>query len=172
MKLKLLLLCAATFCGTVFGQSTFNISDNDIIFSSKNGKMRISMCNEQMFRITKINGSKMPTNEPWMVIKYHFDKVKFNVKGNVITTSKLEITVKDNPWLIEVTDNKGQLLYKEVASSVKDTVGKHCFNAGRRNISLGLVSAWIFLDQRGHKLHLNVETRQRNKACCRRKGYT
>lgn len=156
MKLKLLLLCAATFCGTVFGQSTFNISDNDIIFSSKNGKMRISMCNEQMFRITKINGSKMPTNEPWMVIKYHFDKVKFNVKGNVITTSKLEITVKDNPWLIEVTDNKGQLLYKEVASSVKDTVGntasmqadEHFFGFGER---------MDFLDQRGHKLHLNVE---------------
>lgn len=47
-----------------------------------------------------------PGNEEWMVVKYDFDRVDYQVKavtnGNEITTSSLKILVLSNPWRISV----------------------------------------------------------------------
>lgn len=100
---------------------TFKVDKNEVIFKSSQGDMRIQMCNDKMFRVTKSPNTFFPENEEWMVVKYDFDRVDYQVKavtnGNEITTSSLKILVLSNPWRISVKNTDDTLIYKETAFS-------------------------------------------------------
>lgn len=66
--------------------------------------MRIEMCSESMFRVTKVPAQQMPDNEKWMVVNYNFPQVDFSVDGKQIKTSKLQEAFRKLPgayrWLM------------------------------------------------------------------------
>ena len=52
---------------------------NDVVYTSAQGDLRIQMCNEQMFRVTKSNTRQFVADEPWMVVKYEKKQNKYKV---------------------------------------------------------------------------------------------
>lgn len=71
--IKLALLSLYTWTTTANAQQ---IKGNSILYTSTEGNLRIEMCSETMFRITKVSGKTMPDNEQWMVVNYNFPQVK------------------------------------------------------------------------------------------------
>lgn len=149
--------------GTMVAQPTFKRDGNNVTFSSAQGDMRVQMCNDNMFRVSKSNGKAFPDDENWMVVKYKFDPVSFTVKavGNTdeIATSTIRISVEEQPWRITVKDAEGNTLYQEVSSNLSGSDNgpankcllrpdEHFFGFGER---------MDHLDQRGQNVHLNVE---------------
>lgn len=153
IRYYLMLLYACALASSIYAQQ---INGNSIVYSSSEGNLRIEMCTESMFRVTKVPSSVMPANEKWMVVKYDFPQVKFHVDEKSIVTDRLQLKIEDNPWRIQVSDASGNLVYREIASSCKDTIynvvamnaDEHFFGFGERMDRV---------DQRGHRLHLNVE---------------
>ena len=165
MKYKywFLLILGLAFAKMIQAQPAYEIDKNNVVFKSSQGDMKIQMCNNNMFRVMKSADSTFPEDENWMVVKYDFEPVRFQVKSVgtevEITTSSLKIFVNSDPWKIRVTDINDKIVYKEVASRVPtDENGpmnecvmqpdEHFFGFGER---------MDFLDQRGQKVHVNVE---------------
>lgn len=133
-----------------------SVKANDVTYTSADGQLRISLCNDQMFRVTKSTSDKMPANEPWMVVKYDFPKVEKTVSGNTIKTSKLCIEVTPSPWRIKVTTTDGTRLYEETdARTAADTVYNTAVMSGDEHF-FGFGERMDNLDQRGHRVHLDV----------------
>ena len=139
---------------------TFKVDKNEVIFKSSQGDMRIQMCNDKMFRVTKSPNTFFPENEEWMVVKYDFDRVDYQVKavanGNEITTSSLKILVLSNPWRISVKNTDDTLIYKETATCITGQPMNECVMQPDEHF-FGFGERMDFLDQRGQKVHLNVE---------------
>ncbi len=150
-------------CVTMMGQPTGKREGNEVVFHSEEGDLRLQMCNEQMFRISKSKGTEFPENESWMVVKYDFDPVEFTLRTvdrhAEISTSALRITVEESPWRITVKNAEGTTLYQEIGSTTEDQGNgpsnqcllrpdEHFFGFGERMDRL---------DQRGQRVHLNVE---------------
>ena len=129
---------------------------NDVVYTSAQGDLRIQMCNEQMFRVTKSNTRQFVADEPWMVVKYDFEPVNFQVSGKTVRTSALQIEVRDNPWRIIVKDTKGKKLYEETDADVGTEPMNECVLQADEHF-FGFGERMDALDQRGHKIHLNVE---------------
>ena len=118
--------------------------------------MRIEMCSESMFRVTKVPAQQMPDNEKWMVVNYNFPQVNFSVDGKQIKTSKLQVSIQEAPWRIQVADASGKVLYEELKSGCKDSIynevkmnpDEHFFGFGERMDRI---------DQRGQLVRINVE---------------
>ena len=66
---KLLALLLSLVISTAFAQER---KGNEVVYTSPQGDLRIQMCNEQMFRVTKSNTHQFVADEPWMVVKYDF----------------------------------------------------------------------------------------------------
>lgn len=160
MKIKHLLLPFLSFglLGSVLANPSFTTQNNTIVFQSNKGNLRVELCTNNMFRVTKSTGTSFRENESWMVVKYNFDRVNYSIQdndsGNIIMTPELKIYVKANPWRISVKDKRG-LLYEELSSNAATPTNvctlrpdEHFFGFGER---------MDFLDQRGQKIHLNVE---------------
>ncbi len=162
-KYLLVLLAGLGLHGMLQAQPTHVIEGNEVIFPSSQGNLRIQLCNDNMFRITKSADASFPEDEPWMVVRYQFDPVDFQVTSageeSEIATSSLKIHVQANPWLIRVEDGNGTTVYQETdaqlstadAGPMNECVmqpDEHFFGFGER---------MDFLDQRGQKIHLNVE---------------
>ena len=126
--------------------------------------MRLQMCQPDMFRVTKASDGQFRPNEPWMVIRYEFDPVKYEVRatreGAVVMTEALALHVTDAPWRIKVLDRMtGEVLYEESDCRLAGNDGgprttcvlhpdEHFFGLGERMDQL---------DLRGQRVHLNVE---------------
>lgn len=143
-----------------FRRKPFKVDKNEVIFKSSQGDMRIQMCNDKMFRVTKSPNTFFPENEEWMVVKYDFDRVDYQVKavtnGNEITTSSLKILVLSNPWRISVKNTDDTLIYKETATCITGQPMNECVMQPDEHF-FGFGERMDFLDQRGQKVHLNVE---------------
>ena len=87
MMKKLLALLLSLVISTAFAQER---KGNEVVYTSPQGDLRIQMCNEQMFRVTKSNTHQFVADEPWMVVKYDFAPVDFQVSGNTLCTSALQ----------------------------------------------------------------------------------
>lgn len=153
-KQTILLLTMLVTTVTAIGSPL--VTGNDVMYSSGKSVLRLSICTDKMFRVTKSTDGRMPENEKWMVTKYDFGHIDFVVNESNVTTRSLKIHVDKDPWRITVTDNRGRILYKEVDSSCKDSVcnvvtmnaNEHFFGFGERMDNL---------DQRGQRIRLNVE---------------
>lgn len=130
-------------------------SGNDIFFHSSRGDLRISMVGADAFRVSKSADSRMPENEPWMVERYDFPQVDYTLADNVITTSRLRISVTADPWRIEVADADGRTVYREVHAMVGDSVCNVAEMAPDEHF-FGLGERMDVLDQRGQRVHLDV----------------
>ena len=166
------LLVSSLFCllpCILSAQIAWQTEGNEITFSSAAGDMRLQMCTPGMFRVTKSRTTDFLPDERWMVIRYDFDAVPYEVRatptGASVMTSELTIRVADSPWLLTVLDRStGEVLYEEtdvrvgVQPSVVPAVSprttcrlrpdEHFFGLGERMDQL---------DLRGQKVHLNVE---------------
>lgn len=151
-RLKALLIFLLPFVSHAYGQE---VKGNRVTYSSAEGMLRIEMCSESMFRVTKTN-TKMPENEKWMVTTYEFPQVDFHVDNNTVSTKSLNVSVSSSPWLIKVTSTDGTLLYQEIDAGYQDSIyntvamnaDEHFFGFGERMDKI---------DQRGQRIHLNVE---------------
>lgn len=153
LKLKLTFLSLCAFATAAHAQQ---VKGNSVLYTSSQGNMRIEMCSESMFRVTKVPAQQMPDNEKWMVVNYNFPQVDFSVDGRQIKTSKLQVSIQEAPWRIQVADASGKVLYEELTSGCKDSIynevkmnpDEHFFGFGERMDRI---------DQRGQRVHLNVE---------------
>lgn len=132
------------------------IKGNDIVYESGNSKLRISMCADNMFRVSKTTDGTMLDNEKWMVVKYKFDQVNFRTNGKEITTSRIKIHVDDNPWRITVTDDRGQTIYREIASLTRNDSVANIAAMNPNEHFFGFGERMDYLDQLGQCIHLDV----------------
>ena len=119
LKLKLTFLSLCAFATAAHAQQ---VKGNSVLYTSSQGNMRIEMCSESMFRVTKVPAQQMPDNEKWMVVNYNFPQVDFSVDGKQIKTSKLQVSIQEAPWRIQVADASGKVLYEELTSGCKDSI--------------------------------------------------
>ena len=70
--------------------------------------MRVQVCTSDMLRITKSINSSFRSNEKWMVVKYDFEAIPYEVQplaqGAALLTEALTLQISDSPWLIKVLD--------------------------------------------------------------------
>ena len=156
MMKKLLALLLSLVILTAFAQER---KGNEVVYTSPQGDLRIQMCNEQMFRVTKSNTQQFVADEPWMVVKYDFDPVDFQVSGNTLRTSALQLEVTPNPWRITVKDKAGKILYHETNADAGAQPMNECTLQPDEHF-FGFGERMDALDQRGRKIHLNVELGQ------------
>ena len=153
LKLKLTMVMLCAFAKAGYAQQ---VDGNSVVYTSQEGKMRIEMCSDNMFRVTKVATQQMPENEKWMVVNYDFPQVAFSVDGKQIKTSKLQVNIQEMPWRIQVADASGRVFYDELASGCKDSV----YNVVKMNPDehfFGFGERMDRIDQRGQRVHLNVE---------------
>ena len=129
---------------------------NEVIYTSAQGDLRIQVCNDHMFRVSRSTSHRFADDEPWMVIKYDFPKVKFRVEGTTLRTAALQVSVQPAPWRITVSDLSGKVLYQETASEAGASPSNECVLQADEHF-FGLGERMDALDQRGRKVHLNVE---------------
>lgn len=148
-----------SLCSSQIAKADYTVNGNDVLYKSNDGCLRIEMCSQNMFRVTKSATAEFLPNEEWMVVKYDFDIVNFKASENAISTDELDITITDTPWRIKVQDKAGNILYNELDAKLADenngpatTVtlqpDEHFFGFGER---------MDHMDQRGQNIHLNVE---------------
>ena len=164
MRIKYLISAAIglAICANPMAQPAYEVNGNEIIFSADSQCMRIQMCNDHMFRVTKSLDSSFRENETWMVVKYEFDPVAFSLSSAgdqiEIETSSMKVLVEASPWRIKVYDSGNVNVYEEKGAEISSAespcnicvmqADEHFFGFGERMDQL---------DQRGQKIHLNVE---------------
>ena len=168
------LLCSLLSYGIVRAQQgpgnfsgNFQVSGNEISFSTDRASIKLDFCSSRMFRVRISWDREFEKPEHWMVEQYRWAPVRFKIDstgGSVrITTDSLKIILRKSPLAIDVYSQKGELLSSESNTSSSDngsfregnTVGckkmmqpdEHFFGFGER---------MDFLDRRGKRLVLNV----------------
>lgn len=150
--------------GTIMAIIPYKQNGNTLYFGNEGKEsMRIEFCNPQMIRITKSPDGNYRQNENWMVVKYDFDNVNYEVIQNstntIVRTEYMELCITTSPWLVSAKNLKGKVLYKETAITLpsgKQGPSTTCL-LGADEHFFGFGERMDFLDQRGQKLHLNVE---------------
>lgn len=127
---------------------------NQVSYETPDGFIRFQLCSDRMVRITKNANEEFVKDEPWMVIQYDFDPVDFIVEGNTIKTSELSLDLEGS--LVTIYDREGNILYKETASMLGETPGNECILQPDEHF-FGFGERMDALDQRGRRIHLNVE---------------
>lgn len=148
--LPLLLLAA---CATLSAQTR---SGNQVLYSTPDGHLRIQVCGERMVRITKSATAEFVKDEPWMVIHYDFGPVDFRADAQGLETAVLRLSVEPGTWRVSVGDKSGRVLYQETASNVGDSPANECVLQPDEHF-FGFGERMDALDQRGRRIHLNVE---------------
>ncbi|MDR3678408.1 MAG: glycoside hydrolase family 31 protein [Flavipsychrobacter sp.] len=149
---------------TIRAQEKNNISRQGNVVSLKGADhyLRLEFCTPAMVRVRESKSTVFIPDEPWMVIKYDWAPVAYQVKSDaisyVITTDSLSISINKQSLLLSIYNERGELLSDEKGirlNSEEDTVGvlksmatdEHFFGFGER---------MDFLDQRSKMLHLSV----------------
>ena len=157
-KYILFLFLSFGFLGYIPAQPSYKLNNNTILFQSPKGDMRIELCTDNMFRITKSINQSFRKNENWMVVKYDFDPVKYTIQAkeneDIIETATLIVSVKADPWRIAVK-NKNSIIYEELSSNAATPANECALQPDEHFFGFG--ERMDFLDQRGQKVHLNVE---------------
>ena len=135
-----------------------------MLLENGKGAMRVQLCQPDMFRVTKSRDGDFLPNEQWMVIRYDFEPVQYEVRetrqGVAVMTGVLTLLVSDSPWRLKVLDRvTGEVLYEETDCRLSAEGNgpmttcvlrpdEHFFGLGERMDQL---------DLRGQRIHLNVE---------------
>ncbi|MBQ7162994.1 MAG: DUF5110 domain-containing protein [Bacteroidales bacterium] len=133
-----------------------SVKGNEVVYHSASGDLRLQVCNERMIRITKSTGSEFPADEPWMVIKYDFDPVDFQVEGRTLKTAAMQIRIEADPWRLTLSDAQGRVLYQETGCDAGAQPRNECVMQADEHV-FGFGERMDALDQRGRHIHLNVE---------------
>lgn len=136
--------------GTIMAIIPYKQNGNTLYFGNEGKEsMRIEFCNPQMIRITKSPDGNYRQNENWMVVKYDFDNVNYEVIQNstntIVRTEYMELCITTSPWLVSAKNLKGKVLYKETAITLpsgKQGPSTTCL-LGADEHFLALVNAWI-----------------------------
>ena len=127
---------------------------NQVLYATPEGFLRLQVCSERIVRITKSATEEFVKDEPWMVIRYDFEPVEFTVEGNTLITPALRLDIDGG--LITVCDRAGRMLYRETVSMLGATPGNECILQPDEHF-FGFGERMDALDQRGRRIHLNVE---------------
>jgi len=135
---------------------------NELKLSTENASLIIEFCSPSIVRFrTRWNG-KFEDNEHWMVSKYNWDSVSYDLNDTAkdikITTEALQLDIQKQPFGIKILNKQGDVLFSDIGiGSFQDnkTVGsvkqlqadEHFFGFGER---------MDFLDRRGKKVRLDV----------------
>lgn len=156
MKNRILFFASLALIATCQSLSAQTVKGNDVEYTFQGERLRISFCTGKMFRVSKTASSSLPADEPWMVQRYAFPQVSFQVNNGTITTRSLVIKVENNPWRITVSDLSGRVCYEETAAGVADSIYNEAV-LGPDEHFFGLGERMDRMDQRGQRVHLNVE---------------
>ena len=136
---------------------------NEIMLTSAQGNMRIQLCNDRTVRITKSADTHFEENEPWMVTRYAFEPVSYQRStdgdATIIKTSQLTLRILPNPWRVELKDFQDNTLYRETDCQLPvegKSLSTECVLQPDEHF-FGFGERMDKLDQRGQKIHLNVE---------------
>ena len=142
--------------------------ENEIIFLAENASIIIEFCTPTIIRIRTSWVNQFEPNEPWMVSKYNWGQVNYELKESKnkieVTTKNILLSIQKEPFTIQIFNNQGILLSSEInktstlnhgAFKENNTVGsvkqlqpsEHFFGFGER---------MDFLDRRGKKVRLDV----------------
>ncbi|MBP5171323.1 MAG: DUF4968 domain-containing protein, partial [Bacteroidales bacterium] len=133
-----------------------SVKGNEVVYHSASGDLRLQVCNERMIRITKSTGTEFPADEPWMVIKYDFEPVDFQVEGSTLKTAAMQIRIEADPWRLTLSDAQGRVLYQETGCDAGAQPRNECVMQADEHV-FGFGERMDALDQRGRFIHLNVE---------------
>ena len=158
--MKRVILAAAILLASVTDAFTAPKAFN---YKTSEGTVKVEFCTPDMFRVRRSRDNSFEPNENWMVVKYDWPSVQVRESEEngktVLTTSAIKIYLdKGADCAIEVFDNDGKSLYKEtgaphfedakaIVNRVELDPAEHFFGFGER---------MDFLDQRGHRVSLNV----------------
>lgn len=138
--------------------------ENELKLSTENASLIIEFCTPSIVRFRTSWNGEFEGNEPWMVAKYNWNPVSYNLSddtnGIKITTEALELHIQKQPFAIQIFDEQGNLLssendinggafqeHKTVGSRKQLQPDEHFFGFGER---------MDFLDRRGKKVRLDV----------------
>lgn len=166
MRKRFCLIVSILLCSlaNLFADIQWTVKGNEVLLENGEGVMRVQLCMPDMFRVTKDKCRDFRPDEQWMVIRYDFDPVQYEVRetrqGVAVMTGVLTLLVSDSPWRIRVIDRAtDEVLYEETDCQLaaegrgpKTTCvlrpDEHFFGLGERMDQL---------DLRGQRVHLNVE---------------
>lgn len=141
----------------------FRADGNTITVATPAATVRLQLCGAATCRVTKSATADMPRDERLMVVKYEFAPVERRVAESdtavTVTTAAMRLTVSKRSALVSVSTATGTPLYAEHAASLASpgegptttcalSPDEHFFGFGERMDRL---------DQRGQRIHLNVE---------------
>lgn len=153
------ILWCMSLAGALSAQ-TFERDGNEIVFLSEEGSLRVQLCNDRMLRVTKSADTTFPQDEPWMVVKYDFAPVDYQVEavadGYRIHTESLTAELQPLPWRLTVKDTSGATVYEEKDTQVSGQPMNRCALRPDEHF-FGFGERMDHLDQRGQLVHLNVE---------------
>lgn len=137
-------------------------NENEIRLSTDKASVVIEFCSSSIIRFRTSWNGEFESNEPWMVSRYNWDKVPYQIadasKNIIIKTATLRLNINKSPFAVTIFDKQGNLLTSDIdTGSYQDdkTVGskkqlqpdEHFFGFGER---------MDFLDRRGKKVRLDV----------------
>ena len=163
--LWLLLLLQICPTASLIAEIRWQQEGNQVTFASREGLMRMQLCSPTMLRITKSATAAFPADEHWMVVRYDFDPVDYSVNstegGACLETEAVRVTIADAPWRLSVTDRStGEVIYEELDATYSQAEQGQprttCRMAGDEHF-FGFGERMDHLDQRGQRIHLNVE---------------
>lgn len=146
--------------------SCFSIAEgkqtNEFVFQTADKNIKITFCTPSLFRVQISKSLEFPKDETWMVRKYKFEPITVSKEEKdklyILSTDSLHLIIDKQSLGLKIYNAKKALLYSErdlprfnndtVQTTVELQPEEHFFGFGER---------MDFLDQRGHKVSLNVE---------------
>ena len=161
---KLVLILSGIWCALLaYASGGYRQDGNALWLNALGGEVRLDFCTDDMFRVRQSrSGALRIADETWMVRKYDFAPVSYTVSEEAdkwdIETGRLRVEVWKNPFRLVVRNKQGEMLYAEQAKPrfVGDSVCTSALMQGDEHF-FGFGERMDFMDQRGHKVYLNVE---------------
>jgi len=126
----------------------YQVDGNIVTFSCANAVVKVEVCEEDILRIRMSRSGKFLPDEPYVVVKYDWPQVVFNVseRGNHIdiTTQHMTVRINKSPFRLDIYDEDGKLINKDcddggmgfdgpkVICRKKLTATDHFFGLGQR----------------------------------------
>lgn len=142
--------------------------DNKITLSTTNGSVIVELCTPTMVRFRTSWNNEFEADEPWMVTKYNWDKVDYQLNETstnlIIATEQLDIQIQKQPFAITILDKEGKILSSEINQNTETSLGSFKNNKAIGAIKkmqpdehfFGFGERMDFLDRRGKKVELSV----------------
>ncbi|MGY5354477.1 glycoside hydrolase family 31 protein [Wenyingzhuangia sp. IMCC45467] len=141
---------------------------NEVLLKTDNATVKLEFCTSNIIRIRTSWNHIFEKNEPWMVAKYDWKRVGYQInetkKELSIITSTLNIQINKEPFRIQIFDKKGKILSSETSTNLATTLGAF-YNENTIGVTkqlqsdehfFGFGERMDFLDRRGKKVELNV----------------